>query len=115
MSAILVAAVVIAIATLAGVAASEVASALSYRLFNATRDGAQYILRTLGGVVGFACGAAAVQTGNYVAALYGPPLALDDGSFPRLAWRRQTVRLHLPLRCLIWHKAHPRLVLFSYC
>lgn len=76
MSAILVAAVVIAIATLAGVAASEVASALSYRLFNATRDGAQYILRTLGGVVGFACGAAAVQTGNYVAALYGPPLAV---------------------------------------
>ncbi len=76
MSATLVAVLVIAVATAIGVASAEAVSAFGYRLLNAARGGEKSILRTLGGVIGFGCGAAAVQTGNHVAGLYGPPLAM---------------------------------------
>lgn len=77
MSAILLALLVIAISTANGVGFAEVASASSYKLFfNAERGGEKYILRILGGVVGFAIGLGAVVTGNLFACLYGPPLAV---------------------------------------
>ena len=76
-AAVLLAIVAVVIATLNGVVSAEVASAGSYKLFfNAERGGEKYILRILGGVVGFAIGLGSAMTGNLFASLYGPPLAV---------------------------------------
>jgi len=76
MSAVLFALLVIALAVCLGVVSADVVGKWSYKLFNAEVGSEKSILRTLGGVLGLASGAAAVQTGNYLSGLYGPPLAV---------------------------------------
>ena len=76
-AAVLLAVIVVIISTANGVGFAEVVSASSYKLFfNAERGGEKYILRILGGVVGFAIGLGSAVTGNLFASLYGPPLAV---------------------------------------
>ncbi len=77
MSATLLAIIATVIAVAAGIGSAEVVSNATYKLFfNTERGGEKYIIRTLGGVVGLAVGLGAVQTGNLLAIIYGPPLAM---------------------------------------